>query len=83
VTADGMADPRAYVQIAVSVRQQIADGTLAAGRPVPSITTLCQQTGRSRQTAGKALRLLEREGLITRVAGHGYYVAGAAGVAGQ
>jgi GntR family transcriptional regulator len=69
-----MPDPRAYVRIADEVRKQITGGKLASGMPVPSITTLCQQYGTARQTAAKALRLLEAEGLLTRVAGLGYYV---------
>jgi len=63
------------VRIADEVRQQIADGTLQPGMPAPSITTLSQQYGTARQTAAKALRLLESEGLVIRVQGLGYYVA--------
>jgi DNA-binding GntR family transcriptional regulator len=67
-------DPRAYVRVAEQVRGQIADGTLTSGMPVPSITTLSQEHGIARQTAAKALQLLEAEGLITRIPGLGYYV---------
>jgi DNA-binding GntR family transcriptional regulator len=49
-----------------------------AGYPVPSIRTLCQEMGHSRQTAGKALRMLEGEGVVARVAGLGYFVTGPA-----
>lgn len=62
------------MRIADEVRQQIADGTLQPGMPAPSITTLSQQHGTARQTAAKALRLLEAEGLVTRIQGLGYYV---------
>lgn len=51
------------------------DGSLQPGMPVPSITTLSQKHGTARQTAAKALRLLEAEGLVTRIQGLGYYVA--------
>jgi GntR family transcriptional regulator len=68
-------DPRAYVRIADSVRQEITAGRLQPGQPVPSITTLSQEYGVARQTAAKALRLLESEGLVYRVPGLGYYVA--------
>jgi GntR family transcriptional regulator len=67
-------DPRAYIQLAGRVRRQVLDGTLPAGSPVPSITTLSQQYGHARETCSKALRLLVDEGLLFRVPGHGYYV---------
>jgi GntR family transcriptional regulator len=67
-------DPRAYVRLANLLRQQIADGTLQPGQPTPSVTTLTQEHGIARQTAAKALRLLETEGLVTRIPGLGYYV---------
>jgi GntR family transcriptional regulator len=43
-------------------------------QPTPSITTLAQEHGIARQTAAKALRVLESEGLVYRVPGLGYYV---------
>ena len=67
-------DPRAYVRVANQLRQQITDGALRPGEPTPSITTLAQDHGIARQTAAKALRLLESEGLVTRIPGLGYYV---------
>jgi DNA-binding GntR family transcriptional regulator len=60
------------------LRRQIADGALAPGMPTPSITTLSQQYGHARQTCAKALRILEDEGLLTRIPGLGYYVRGTA-----
>jgi DNA-binding GntR family transcriptional regulator len=74
-TAGGQPDdPRAYVRLANLLRQQISDGTLGPGQPTPSITTLTQEHGIARQTAAKALRVLEAEGLVYRVPGLGYYV---------
>jgi GntR family transcriptional regulator len=67
-------DPRAYVRIAAAVRQQITSGELDPGQPVPSITALVQEHGVARQTAAKALRMLETEGLLRRIPGLGYYV---------
>jgi DNA-binding GntR family transcriptional regulator len=69
-----VADPRAYMQVAAYVRSHIADGSLASGDSVPSIGALVHKTGRSRQTIGKAMRLLEQEGLVVKYAGLGYYV---------
>jgi len=42
---------------------------------MPSIALLCDRYRVSRQTAGKALRVLEREGLVYRVPGLGYHVS--------
>ncbi|HXL89138.1 MAG TPA: GntR family transcriptional regulator [Streptosporangiaceae bacterium] len=72
-----IADPRAYMQVAAYVRAQIVDRSLATGDSVPSIGSLVRTTGRSRQTIGKAMRLLEGEGLVVNYAGLGYYVASA------
>ena len=63
-------DPRAYVRLAALLRDQ-----LAPGKPLPSIRELHAKHGHSRQTVGKALRILEEEGLIYRVPGLGYYAA--------
>jgi len=70
----GLADPRAYVRLAAMVRQQIMDGVLKPGEHAPSITRLSQEHGHAGLTCAKALRLLEREGLLTRIPGLGYYV---------
>jgi DNA-binding GntR family transcriptional regulator len=67
-------DPRIYLRIAASVRARIEAGELTPGRPVPSITTLCQEWGVARETAAHALQVLEAEGLVRRYPGRGYYV---------
>jgi DNA-binding GntR family transcriptional regulator len=71
---DRLADPRAYVHLAALVRQQIADGTLKPGQPTPPISRLSKEYGHALPTCGKALRMLEGEGLVTRIPGLGYYV---------
>jgi DNA-binding GntR family transcriptional regulator len=68
------ADPRSYVRLAARLRNQILNGELAPGGAVPSITTFSQELGHARQTCGKAMQLLEQEGLLMRVPGLGYYV---------
>jgi DNA-binding GntR family transcriptional regulator len=70
----GLMDPRAYVRMAAILRQQIADGTLQPGGRTPSLTRLSQEYGHARLTCSKALRVLESEGLLTRVPGLGYHV---------
>jgi DNA-binding GntR family transcriptional regulator len=74
VSISDESDPRAYVRLAARLRRQIADGTLQQGMPTPSITSLCQELGHARQTCAKALRILEDEGLVTRIPGLGYFV---------
>jgi GntR family transcriptional regulator len=64
-----------YVQVVNTLRTRIQEGDLKPGQLTPSIKDICRETGYSRQTAGRALQVLESEGLITRVPGHGYYVA--------
>jgi DNA-binding GntR family transcriptional regulator len=68
-------DPRLYVRVLLSVREQITDGTLRPGERTPTIGALCWQFGCTRQTVAKALRLLADEGLLVRYPGLGYYVA--------
>jgi DNA-binding GntR family transcriptional regulator len=63
------------MRLAATLRAQIADGTLGQGARMPSISSLCEDYKLSRQTAGKALRMLEHEGLIHRVPGLGYHVS--------
>ena len=67
-------DPRIYVRIAADLRKRIESGELAAGQPVPSITTLCQQWEVARETAAHALTTLASEGYVRRFPGKGYYV---------
>jgi DNA-binding GntR family transcriptional regulator len=67
-------DPRLYVRVAKAFRERILDGDLKPGDAVPNIRTTRQETGYSRQTIGKAFRILEADGLIKRIPGRGYYV---------
>lgn len=73
----GEADPRLYVRLAARLRRQILAGEVAPGQRVPSITALSQEFGCARQTCGKAVRLLEHEGLLTFIPGLGYYATAA------
>jgi DNA-binding GntR family transcriptional regulator len=63
------------MRLAALIRDQIANGTLPRGGRLPSIAVLRGQHGHSRQTVGKAMRVLEDEGLIYRVPGLGYYIS--------
>ena len=64
-----------YVRLAARLRKEILNGALTPGHPVPAITMLSREFGHARMTCGKALQLLEREELLIRVPGLGYYVA--------
>ena len=63
------------MRLAALIRERIADGRLNPGGQLPSIAALRREQGHSRQTVGKAMHALEREGLIYRVPGLGYYVS--------
>ena len=65
-----------YVQVAAILRERIASGELAPGRPVPSVRTLTEEHGINRATAAKALKVLVDEGLAEVVPGWGTYVTG-------
>jgi DNA-binding GntR family transcriptional regulator len=73
----GGAEPRRWVRLMRRLRGQVADGTFALGTALPSIATLAEESGYSRQTCGKVLRQMEREGLAVRIPGLGYYVTDA------
>lgn len=67
-------DPRQYMRLAAYLRAEITSGRLAPGHRVPSITDLCREYDTSRRTAGKAMQVLEKESLLLRVPGLGYFV---------
>jgi DNA-binding GntR family transcriptional regulator len=66
-------DPRLYVRIAADLRASLHAATITAGTAL-DIGRLASQWGVSRETARKALRTLENDGLIRRYPGHGYRV---------
>ena len=63
------------MRLAALIREQIVSGRLAPGAQLPSIAVLRREHGHSRQTVGKAMRILQGEGLIYRVPGLGYHVS--------
>lgn len=66
--------PGLYMRLVAIVRQQIIDGKLRPGGPAPSTTFLSQEHRHARPTCSRAMRILEDEGLLTRIPGLGYYV---------
>ena len=65
-------DPRRYVQMLRFLRTRIEDGTYKPHELMPSVNQLSKETGYSRHTITKALRILQDEGLVQRVPGLGY-----------
>lgn len=64
-----------YRQLANLLRESIASGKLAPGKPLPSESTLMGEHGVSRDTVRKAVGILRDEGLVVTVQGKGSYVA--------
>jgi GntR family histidine utilization transcriptional repressor len=64
-----------YLTVKHFVLRKIADGTLRSGARVPSENELVRELDVARMTANRALRELADEGVLTRVAGVGTFVA--------
>ena len=68
-----------YRQIYGHLSREIASGRYPPGRKLPSEAALVKRFGVSRITVGHAVRELQQQGLIDRIAGSGTYVRGASG----
>jgi DNA-binding LacI/PurR family transcriptional regulator len=75
--------PNKYRKIVQQLRDAIAAGKYAEGERIPSETQLSRTSGASRLTVARALRELERDGIIERRAGSGTYVKDAPAVRGR
>jgi DNA-binding transcriptional ArsR family regulator len=71
---DTQSSERSYRQLADQFATALAAGTYAKGDPIPSLTTLIQETGLARATIQHAVSVLEDEGLVVRVSGRGTFV---------
>jgi DNA-binding GntR family transcriptional regulator len=67
-----MEDPRRYIRAMNFIRAKIENGTWKPHELMPSIGELAGQTGHSRHTISKAMRLLQDEGIVIRTPGLGY-----------
>lgn len=71
----GTEDSRpALLQVADSLRSEIAAGALAPGDKLPSIRNLAERFGVAPMTAQSAIELLRSEGLIYTSPGRGTFV---------
>ncbi|QDT68789.1 Arabinose metabolism transcriptional repressor [Planctomycetes bacterium MalM25] len=66
-----------------TVRRRIEAGDFQPGDRIPSDSELVREFGVSRPTVAKALRELERAGMVRRKTGSGTYVLDVAGAEGQ
>ena len=67
--------PLLYERLYRHVFDEVAAGRLQPGERVPSEKALAEQFGVSRITSQRALRNLDRAGLVLRVRGKGSFVA--------
>lgn len=72
---DGGAGEPEYLQIARRLRQQIIDGELPVGTPLPSSRQAQAEHGIGRQPWMRAVAELRRQGLVTMRKGLGVWVA--------
>ncbi|WP_219501278.1 GntR family transcriptional regulator [Nonomuraea ceibae] len=75
-TAEILTGWRVYSQIADRLRARISEGVYPAGSPMPSEAELCAEFGVARNTARRALTVLEDEGLIVTIPSKGRVVSG-------
>ncbi|GHA85952.1 hypothetical protein GCM10010330_45340 [Streptomyces tendae] len=64
----------AYLQIAATLREDIATGKLGPGSRIPSGRELAQEFGTALMTVQHALRVLRDEGLVISQQGRGVFV---------
>ncbi|MFT0546091.1 GntR family transcriptional regulator [Allopusillimonas ginsengisoli] len=61
-------------QLLTLLRAQIASGQMPAGKPLPTELALTEQYGVSRTVVRQAMKVLEMQGWVRRVAGKGTFV---------
>ncbi|RMG43834.1 MAG: GntR family transcriptional regulator [Acidobacteria bacterium] len=72
-----------YRQLAERIERLIATGALAAGDRIPTVRELAARARVNRNTAARAIQLLESEGLVRTRVGSGTFVADGAKDAGR
>ena len=66
-----------YEQIETQIKNQILNGNIKSGDPLPSIRSLAKELKVSIITTKRAYEELEKEGFIETVVGKGTFVSGA------
>lgn len=66
-----------YEQIETQIKNQILNGNIKSGYPLPSIRSLAKELKVSIITTKRAYEELEKEGFIETVVGKGTFVSGA------
>lgn len=66
-----------YEQIEAQIKNQILNGNIKSGDPLPSIRSLAKELKVSIITTKRAYEELEKEGFIETVVGKGTFVSGA------
>jgi GntR family transcriptional regulator len=72
---DANGDSPLYEQLIGIIRQEVIEGKLSPGAPLPSESEFCSRFGISRSTVRQALAALEEEGLVLRRQGKGSFVS--------
>jgi len=72
-----------YLQIVEQVRRLVALGALRSGDRLPTVRELAARARVNRNTAARAVQLLEAEGLVRTRVGQGTFVADDAGELGR
>lgn len=74
MSIDHDAETPPFAQLAAILRAQIGSGALRPGRALPSLTTLMQEYGLSRNTVRRSIAELTAEGLVRTRPGWGTFV---------
>lgn len=74
IQIDGSNGAPVYRQIVEAVKHQVATGGLAAGERLPTVRQLASDLQVDRNTALRAYRVLERDGVVSLEHGRGTFV---------
>ena len=75
IRIDGHTAVPVYRQIVEAIKHQVATGELKHGQQLPTVRGLAQELQVDRNTALRAYRILDREGVISLQHGRGTFVA--------